>query len=146
MVSWLDQGIVQEKIVFDNFTYLWEDDLYVDTYINSVRIAGLSTVICLFIGYPIGCAIVRATQTTKNILLLMIILPFWTSFLLRVYAWMGLLANQDTINDLLIYLGIIEEPIRPLYTQFAVYVGIIYTYLTFILNYSVGKIIVLLSG
>ena len=133
MVSWLDQGIVQVKIVFDNFTYLWDDDLYVDTYINSIRIAGLSTIICLFVGYPIAYAIVRAPQTTKNILLLMIILPFWTSFLLRVYAWMGLLADQGTINDLLIYLGLIDEPIRLLYTQFAVYVGIVYTYLPFMI-------------
>lgn len=133
MVSWLDEGIMQVKIVFDNFAYLWEDDLYVDTYVNSVRIAGLSTFICLLIGYPIAYAIVRAPQTTKNILLLMIILPFWTSFLLRVYAWMGLLADQGSINDLLIYLGIIDEPIRLLYTQFAVYIGIIYTYLPFMI-------------
>ena len=68
MVSWLDEGIVQIKIVLDNFAYLWEDDLYVDTYINSVRIAGLSTFICLLMGYPIAYAIVRAPQTTKNIL------------------------------------------------------------------------------
>jgi putrescine transport system permease protein len=133
MVSWLDEGIMQVKIVFDNFTYLWEDDLYVDTYINSVQIAGLSTLICLLIGYPIAYAIVRAPQTTKNILLLMIILPFWTSFLLRVYAWMGLLADQGSINDLLIYLGFIDEPIRLLYTQFAVYIGIVYTYLPFMI-------------
>ncbi|MFT4607444.1 MAG: putrescine transport system permease protein [Urechidicola sp.] len=133
MVSWLDEGIMQVKIVFDNFAYLWEDDLYVNTYINSVRIAGLSTFICLLLGYPIAYAIVRAPQTTKNILLLMIILPFWTSFLLRVYAWMGLLADQGSINDLLIYLGIIDEPIRLLYTQFAVYIGIVYTYLPFMI-------------
>jgi putrescine transport system permease protein len=111
MISWLDEGIMQVKIVFDNFAYLWEDDLYIHTYVNSVRIAGISTFICL----------------------LMIILPFWTSFLLRVYAWMGLLADQGSINDLLIYLGIIDEPIRLLYTQFAVYVGIIYTYLPFMI-------------
>jgi putrescine transport system permease protein len=133
MVSWLDEGIVQIKIVIDNFAYLWEDDLYVDTYINSVRIAGVSTFICLLLGYPIAYAIVRAPQTTKNILLLLIILPFWTSFLLRVYAWIGLLSDQGSINDLLLYIGIIDEPIRLLYTQFAVYVGIVYTYLPFMI-------------
>ena len=133
MVSWIDEGIVQVKIVIDNFAYLWEDDLYVDTYINSVRIAGVSTFICLLLGYPIAYAIVRAPQTTKNILLLMIILPFWTSFLLRVYAWIGLLSDQGSINDLLLYIGIIDEPIRLLYTQFAVYVGIVYTYLPFMI-------------
>jgi putrescine transport system permease protein len=133
MVSWLDEGIMQVKIVFDNFAYLWEDDLYVNTYINSIRIAGISTIICLLLGYPIAYAIVRAPQTTKNILLLMIILPFWTSFLLRVYAWMGLLADQGTINDLLIYLGIIDDPLALLYTEFAVFVGIVYTYLPFMI-------------
>jgi putrescine transport system permease protein len=85
------------------------------------------------LGYPIAYAIVRAPQTTKNILLLMIILPFWTSFLLRVYAWMGLLADQGTINDLLIYLGIIDDPLALLYTEFAVFVGIVYTYLPFMI-------------
>jgi len=133
MVSWLDEGIMQIKIVIDNFAYLWEDDLYVDTYINSVRIAGVSTFICLLLGYPIAYAIVRAPQTTKNILLLLIILPFWTSFLLRVYAWIGLLSDQGSINDLLLYIGIIDEPIRLLYTQFAVYIGIVYTYLPFMI-------------
>lgn len=133
MVSWLDEGIVQIKIVIDNFAYLWEDALYVDTYVNSVRIAGISTFICLLLGYPIAYAIVRAPQTTKNILLLLIILPFWTSFLLRVYAWIGLLADQGSINDLLLYLGLIDEPMRLLYTEFAVYVGIVYTYLPFMI-------------
>lgn len=133
MISWLDEGIMQVKIVFDNFAYLWEDDLYVYTYYNSIRIAGISTFICLLLGYPIAYAIVRAPQTTKNILLLMIILPFWTSFLLRVYAWMGLLADQGTINDLLIYLGIIDDYIPLLYTEFAVFVGIVYTYLPFMI-------------
>ncbi len=133
MISWLDEGIMQVKIVFDNFAYLLEDDLYVYTYYNSIRIAGISTFICLLLGYPIAYAIVRAPQTTKNILLLMIILPFWTSFLLRVYAWMGLLADQGTINDLLIYLGIIDDYIPLLYTEFAVFVGIVYTYLPFMI-------------
>ena len=78
-------------------------------------------------------AIVRASHTSKNILLMLVILPFWTSFLLRVYAWMGLLADQGTINNLLIALGIIDAPIQMLYTPFAVYVGIIYTYLPFMI-------------
>jgi putrescine transport system permease protein len=133
MISWLDEGIMQVKIVFDNFAYLLEDDLYIYTYYNSIRIAGISTFICLLLGYPIAYAIVRAPQSTKNILLLMIILPFWTSFLLRVYAWMGLLADQGSINDLLIYLGIIDDYIPMLYTEFAVFVGIVYTYLPFMI-------------
>ena len=133
MIEWADEGIVQIKLVFENFVYLWEDDLYLKTYINSVKISSISTVICLLIGYPMAYAIVRASHTYKHILLMLIILPFWTSFLLRVYAWMGLLADQGTINNLLIYLGIIDDPIRLLYTPFAVYVGIVYTYLPFMI-------------
>ncbi|MCP4493574.1 MAG: ABC transporter permease subunit [Gammaproteobacteria bacterium] len=133
MIEWVDEGVMKIKLVFDNFAYLWEDDLYVKTYINSIKISSISTIFCLLIGYPMAYAIVRADETQKNILLMMIILPFWTSFLLRVYAWMGLLADQGTINDLLIALGIIDQPIRLLYTQFAVYLGIVYTYLPFMI-------------
>jgi len=133
MIEWVDDGIVQIKLVFENFAYMWEDDLYFNTYINSVKISSISTVLCLLIGYPMAYAIVRASHTYKHILLMLIILPFWTSFLLRVYAWMGLLADQGTINNLLIYLGFIDDPIRLLYTPFAVYVGIVYTYLPFMI-------------
>ena len=133
MIEWIDDGVIQVKLVFENFSYLWEDDLYFNTYLNSVKISSISTVFCLLIGYPMAYAIVRASPTYKNLLLMLKILPFWTSFLLRVYAWMGLLADQGTINNLLIFLGIIDEPIRLLYTPFAVYVGIVYTYLPFMI-------------
>ena len=133
MIEWVDEGIMHIRIVIDNFAYLWEDDLYVNTYLNSVKVSSISTIFCLVIGYPMAYAIVRSNHTVKHILLMLIILPFWTSFLLRVYAWMGLLADQGTINGLLISLGIIDEPIRMLYTDFAVYVGIIYTYLPFMI-------------
>jgi putrescine transport system permease protein len=133
MTKWVDDSIIQIKLVFDNFVYLWEDDLYFNTYINSVKISSISTVLCLLIGYPMAYAIVRASHTYKHILLMLIILPFWTSFLLRVYAWMGLLADQGTINNILIFLGIIDDPVRLLYTPFAVYIGIVYTYLPFMI-------------
>ncbi|MFT5220799.1 MAG: putrescine transport system permease protein [Planctomycetota bacterium] len=133
MIEWADEGIMNIRVVFDNFAYLWEDDLYVKTYLNSIKISSISTLFCLFIGYPMAYAIVRSRQTTKHVLLMLIILPFWTSFLLRVYAWMGLLADQGTINDLLISLGFIDQPIRLLYTEFAVYVGIVYTYIPFMI-------------
>ena len=120
-------------LIFDNFVFLWEDDLYYKTYLNSLRISIISTIFCLLIGYPIAYGIARSTPTVKKILLLMVILPFWTSFLLRVYAWIGLLADQGTINDLLIGLGIIDQPIKMLYTDFAVFVGIVYTYVPFMI-------------
>lgn len=133
MLEWIEEGRLSITLIFDNFAYLWEDELYVDTYLNSIKIASISTLICLLIGYPIAYAITRADSVTKNILLLMVILPFWTSFLLRVYAWIGLLADQGTINSFLMWLGVIDQPIRLLYSQFAVYVGIVYSYLPFMI-------------
>ena len=133
MIEWVDEGVMNIRIVTDNYAYLWEDDLYLNTYLNSLKISTISTFLCLLIGYPMAYAIVRSSHTTKHILLMLIILPFWTSFLLRVYAWMGLLADQGTINGLLMALGIIDEPLRMLYTEFAVYVGIVYTYVPFMI-------------
>jgi putrescine transport system permease protein len=133
MIEWADSGIVTIRIVFDNFTYIFEDSLYFDTYVNSLKISVTSTIICLLFGYPIAYAIVRSGPVAKPLLLFLIILPFWTSFLLRVYAWMGLLADQGTINNLLISIGLIDEPIRMLYTEFAVYIGIVYTYMPFMI-------------
>ena len=129
----VDSTIVNVTLIFDNFIFLWEDDLYIRTYLNSVKIAAISTVLCLLVGYPIAYAIARSSPTAKKLLLLAVILPFWTSFLLRVYSWMGLLADQGTINSLLIWIGIIDQPIRLLYTDFAVYVGIVYTYVPFMI-------------
>ena len=133
MVEWADGGIMTIRIVFDNFLYIINDSLYINTYLNSVKIASTATLICLLLGYPIAYGIVRSGPIAKPILLFMVILPFWTSFLLRVYAWMGLLADQGTINSLLIALGFINEPIQMLYSEFAVYVGIVYTYLPFMI-------------
>jgi putrescine transport system permease protein len=131
MIVWVDEGVMNIRIVIDNFAYLWEDDLYVKTYLNSVKIAGISTILCLMIGYPMAYAIVRSSHTTKHILLMLIILPFWTSFLLRVYAWMGILADQGLINDIIRWFGF--EPVRLLYTETAVYIGIVYTYVPFMI-------------
>ena len=133
MIEWTDSGIMTIRIVFDNFIYIFSDNLYLDTYLNSLKISVTSTIICLLFGYPIAYEIVRSGPVAKPLLLFAIILPFWTSFLLRVYAWMGLLADQGTINNLLIWTGLIDEPIRMLYTEFAVYVGIVYTYMPFMI-------------
>ena len=126
-------GALSVHLVFDNYAYLWEDSLYISTYVNSIRISTISTVLCLLLGYPIAYAIVRSAPTTRFVLLMLIILPFWTSFLLRIYAWMGLLADQGTINNILIYFGLINRPIRLMYSEFAVHIGIIYSYLPFMI-------------
>ena len=133
LLQWGDGIVPSIKASMDNYAYLWEDSLYVNTYFNSVKIAATCTVICLLIGYPMSYGIVRADGNMKYILLLLVMLPFWSSFLLRVYAWMGLLADQGTINDILLWLGLIDRPVRLLYTEFAVYVGIVYTYLPFMI-------------
>ena len=133
LVEITEEGIINLRLIMDNFAYLVEDELYLDAYLNSLKISITSTLLCLLIGYPIAYAIVRSSPVMKPILLLMVILPFWVSFLLRVYAWMGLLADQGTINGFLIWLGLIDEPIRMLYAEFAVYVGIVYTYVPFMI-------------
>jgi len=133
MIQWADSGVMTIRLVFENFVYIFEDPLYSRTYLNSLRISTISTIICLLIGYPMAYGIVRSGPVAKRLLLFAVILPFWTSFLLRVYAWMGLLADKGTINNLLISMGLINEPIRMLYTEFAVYIGIVYTYLPFMI-------------
>ena len=121
------------KLNIGNYGYLLEDDLYVVAYLNSAKIAAISTLLCLMLGYPMAYAIARAPTTQRNILLLMVILPFWTSFLLRVYAWIGILKNNGLINNALIWLGVIDRPIALLHTDFSVYLGIVYSYLPFMI-------------
>jgi putrescine transport system permease protein len=93
----------------------------------------VSTLLCLLIGYPMAYAMARSNPSTRNILLLLAVLPFFTSFLLRVYAWIGLLKNNGLVNNALMALGVIDEPIRMLQTDFAVYVGMVYSYLPFMI-------------
>jgi putrescine transport system permease protein len=118
---------------FNNYAFLFTDSLYISAFLNSIKVAFISTLLCLLIGYPIAYGIARSTATTRNILLLLVVLPFWTSLLLRVYAWIGLLKANGVINNVLIWLGVIHEPITMLYTPFAMYVGIVYSYLPFLI-------------
>mgnify|MGYP006270397693 FL=1 len=116
-----------------NYHYLVTDSLYIATFAYSIKVAAVSTLICLAIGYPMAYAIARARESTRNLLLMLIVLPFWTSFLLRVYAWVGLLQNDGVINNVLLAVGLIDQPLTLLYTDFAVYVGIVYSYLPFMI-------------
>ena len=117
----------------DNYRFLTEDDLYWISYLNSIKVAAISTLICVLIGYPMAYGIARAQGAWRNILLLLVILPFWTSFLLRVYAWMAMLSTQGVVNKTLMALGLVSEPLQILYTDAAVYLGIVYTYLPFMI-------------
>src|SRR6202158_5267252 len=114
-----------------NYRYLLTDEGYAVSYMYSLKTAFFSTLICLLLGYPMAYAMSRSSKATQNILLLIIILPFWTSFLLRVYALEGIIRDNGILNTLLLHLGLIHEPLRIMRTTLAVYLGIIYSYLPF---------------
>ena len=128
-----EEGSLTVRASVQNFLFLLRDDLYWKAYLNSARIALISTAFCLLIGYPIAYGIARSPPGVRNALLMAVILPFWTSLLLRVYAWIGILKNNGLINNVLLALGIVDEPIVMMQTDFAVYVGIVYTYLPFMI-------------
>lgn len=129
----IEDGLVTLVINFSNYLLLFDDPLYRNALINSVEIAALATFLTLLIGYPMAYAIARAPQAWRLPLLMLIILPFWTSFLIRVYAWIGILKNNGTLNQFLMSIGIIDQPLEILYTPVAVYIGIIYSYLPFMI-------------
>ena len=120
------------QLSFENYIWLTEDDLYWKSYLSSVVIAGISTILTLLLGYPIAYGMARSPQAWRPTLLMLVILPFWTSFLIRVYAWIGILKNEGLLNQLLLFLGVIDEPLVILNTNIAVYIGIVYSYLPFL--------------
>jgi putrescine transport system permease protein len=121
------------ELDFENFVFLTQDDLYWKAYLSSLRIAVLSTFLTLLVGYPIAYGMARAPDEWRATLMMLVILPFWTSFLIRVYAWMGILSNEGLLNQFLIWLGLISDPLVILNTTIAVYIGIVYTYLPFMI-------------
>jgi len=129
--EWVGEQALEIKVNLANFTFLFTDSLYGRAYLNSVGVAAVSTILCLLIGYPMAYGIARSSPAWRNVLMMLVILPFWTSFLLRVYAWIGLLKGNGVINNILMSLGVINEPLVMLQTDFAVYVGITYSYLPF---------------
>lgn len=133
----LSQGLagLQEfwsALDFENFVFLTEDALYWKAYLSSLKIATVSTLLTLLVGYPIAYAMARAPKEWRVTLVMLVILPFWTSFLIRVYAWIGILSNEGFLNQFLLWTGLISEPLTVLNTNIAVYIGIVYTYLPFL--------------
>lgn len=120
------------QLDLENFTFLTEDALYWKAYLSSLKIATIATIFTLLVGYPIAYAMARAPQQWRLTLVMLIILPFWTSFLIRVYAWIGILSNEGFLNQFLMWIGLISEPLTVLNTNIAVYIGIVYTYLPFL--------------
>lgn len=134
MFQWnAEDSIANIKIKFGNYLYLFEDTFYLDAYLSSVKIAGVSTFFALLIGFPMAYYIASKQGSVRTLLLTLVILPFWTSFLLRVYAWMGFLKKNGVVNEFLQAIGLIDQPIQMLQTDFAVYIGIVYTYLPFMI-------------
>ncbi|CAM5523193.1 Putrescine transport system permease protein PotH [Mycolicibacterium aubagnense] len=126
-------GIIGQlkELNFDNYVFLTEDPLYINAYLTSVIVAGISTLLTLLVGYPIAYGMARAPATLRPTLLMLVILPFWTSFLIRVYAWIGILKPEGLLNQLLLSTGIISEPLIILNTYTAIFIGIVYSYLPF---------------
>ena len=129
----------QDLIIFDNgfkfnatlynYLYILGDIYYYGSFLNSLLLALISTIFCILIGFPIAFYIATSEIKIRNILLILVVIPFWSSFLLRVYAWKIILQNNGILNLLLLKLGIISEPLQLLYNQYAVVMGIVYTYL-----------------
>jgi len=117
----------------DDGVMVWGRTIYIEAYITSVKYAFWTTVLCLVIGYPFAYFIARAKASLQPALLMLVMLPFWTSFLLRVYAWKGILADQGVLNNLLMWLGITHEPIQMLYTDVSMLVGMTYVYCPFMI-------------
>jgi putrescine transport system permease protein len=131
LVELVDGIYLTLTLNLENYRLLWEDSLYWRSYVNSVGIAATATFLTLLIGYPIAYGMARAPTQWRSALLMMVILPFWTSFLIRVYAWIGILKQEGLLNLVLMNLGLIAEPLEILHTNTAVYIGIIYSYLPF---------------
>ena len=130
--NWVD-GSLSLDINPKNYLYLVKDSLYVNAYFSSIKIAVISTFLCLLIGYPMAYAIARLEPSTRNIALMMVILPSWTSFLIRIYAWIGILKNNGLLNNFLLWTGVIDQPLAIMHTPLAVYIGIVYAYLPFMI-------------
>ena len=132
LTSYAD-GFVTLKIKLSNYIFLTSDPLYIDTYISSLKFAAINTLICLAIGYPFAYFMARSPANLRPALLMLVSLPFWTSYLLRVYAWKGLLDDNGVFNNVLIGLHLIDEPIKMMHTSFSMMLGMVYTYLPFMI-------------
>jgi putrescine transport system permease protein len=117
----------------ENFWWLTDDDLYWKAYLSSLRIALVATFLTLLVGFPIAYGMARAPEEWRPTLMMLVILPFWTSFLIRVYAWIGILSGEGYLNQFLLWIGVIDTPLVILNTNTAVYIGIVYTYLPFMI-------------
>jgi putrescine transport system permease protein len=133
LTEWGEDGALLIRLNFGNYSFIGTDALYIFSYVESLVIALIGTLGCLLIGYPIAYGIAKASPSLRTVLLMMVILPFWTSFLLRVYAWIGILSPHGVLNTFLMKVGIISSPLTLIDTTYATVLGIIYCYLPFMI-------------
>lgn len=129
--EWSDIAGFFGALDFENFELLTQDDLYFRATLSSVRIAAISTLLLLLVGFPIAYGMARAPERYRSLLVALVILPFWTSFLIRIYAWVAILKPEGLLTQALTGIGLISEPLDILNTETAVYIGIVYAYLPF---------------
>jgi putrescine transport system permease protein len=132
ILEYIDSAVTM-KLNLSHYVTLVTDSLYIEAFGSSLWIAAVSTFFALLIGYPMAYAISRLSPAARNIALLLVVLPSWTSFLIRIYAWVGILKNNGLLNNLLMDMGLIDEPLKILYTPIAAYIGIVYCYLPFMI-------------
>ena len=132
--EWTSQHTLHLSVTAANYLFLARESLYLEAFLSSIKVAFISTCCCLLVAYPMAYGIARSSARWRNAMLLLVVLPFWTSFLVRVYAWIGLLKTDGLINQVLFkWLGIVDEPLAMMNTSFAVYIGIVYSYLPFMI-------------
>jgi len=132
MIDW-SNGWPKLTLNFSSYQFIFSDSLYLKTYLSSIKYALLTTLICLVIGYPFAYFMARSPKHMQPTLLMLIMLPFWTSFLLRIYAWKSLLENNGIINNVLMSLGVIDAPLQMMNTPFSLMIGMVYSYLPFMI-------------
>jgi spermidine/putrescine transport system permease protein len=140
-------GQIVYSFSWDNYHRIFIDSdtgtfgtTYLTVFIRSVVYAGLTTAICLVIGYPVAWFIGRAPENRRNLLLMLVMIPFWTSFLIRTYAWITILSTNGLLNSFLVYTKLISEPFEMLYTPGAVVIGLVYSYLPFLILPVYGSV------
>jgi putrescine transport system permease protein len=132
MIDWSD-GWPTIKLNLASYQFIASDSLYIKTYLSSIKYALITTILCLIIGYPFAYYMARSPKHLQPMLLMLIMLPFWTSFLLRIYAWKTLLVSNGVINNVLMSLHIINEPIQMMNNSFSLLLGMVYSYLPFMI-------------
>jgi putrescine transport system permease protein len=132
ILTWAD-GVITLQVKLGNYASLLQDSLYIQTYLASIKFAAITTAICLLIAYPFAYFMARSPADKRPALLMLVMLPFWTSFLLRVYAWKMLLADSGVFNNAAMAIGLISEPVKMMNTPFSLVLGMVYTYVPFMI-------------